>query len=161
MIIGLSSLQYILLLEHYLAWIQVYDIILNVNINGKVCYFHDYDYLVIQHKLMSFNVLQVHIQLQKLIYSAMYHGYVYDVMNIQIWSRYLIVNIGKYIHFDINRVYSPTTGAAVTTFNWYCTITQQTEMILFHNDLFNLMEIYFQLDTTYKYQYQQSLSLNP
>ena len=32
------------------------------------------------------------------------------------------------------------------------------EIILYHCDLFNLIEIYFQLCTRYKYQYQQSLS---
>ena len=94
MITSLLSLPYILLLEHYFTWIQEYHIIINVNINGKVYYFHAHACLVMQQPLISFNALQVHIQLKKLIYGAMYLGYVYDVMDIWIWSRYLIVNIG-------------------------------------------------------------------
>ena len=39
-----------------------------------------------------------------------------------------------------------------------CPVTPQEEIVLFHRDLCNLMEIYFQVDKKYKYKYQQSLS---
>ena len=58
------------------------------------------------------------------------------------------------IQFAINCVYSSTTGAAVTTFNCYYAVPHPEDIILFHDNLFNSMDIYSHLC---KYQYQQPI----
>ena len=123
--------------------------IYNSYINGTVYYFHDYDYFL-QQQSIWFHMFQVNKQLKKLTYGAMYFEMfrmklvwicIIHTHNIRWWTlRYNI-------QFGINRLYSSTIGAAVTTFNWCYTITQQIEMIWWI--------FIFNMDTTYKYQYQQ------
>lgn len=102
----------------------------------------------------TFSVSQVEMQLTKLIYGTMYsticimklvHGFGHSQ------TISFMVNIG------INQVHLLTPDVAITTLNWYYVVTQQEEIILFHRDLFNLIDIYFHVDTKYKYQHQQSL----
>ena len=105
--------------------------IYNSYINGTVYYFHDYDYFL-QQQSIWFHMFQVNKQLKKLTYGAMYFEMfrmklvwicIIHTHNIRWWTlRYNI-------QFGINRLYSSTIGAAVTTFNWCYTITQQIEMI--------------------------------
>ena len=84
----------------------------------------------------------------------MYFGYVYDVMDIWICSRYSMVNIRMeytiwYVHQQLVQ--------QLQHFNWHYTLTWQEEIFLFHGESFHLMQIYFQLHTKYKHQYQQSI----
>ena len=72
--------------------------------------------------------------------------------NIWIWS---FTNNTFDGDIGINQVYLST--PTVTIFDWYSVVTRQEEIILFHCDPFNLIQVYFHMHTI-KHPYQQSIN---